>query len=158
MKAFKEVQKITQWWVWAILIGVAGIWVWGIIYQVVLGHHFGNKPLSNNGLLISAIIPFGMIGFFYLLKLKTEITSDGIDVKYFPMWSTHIKWDEIQNTEIIKYNFVGYGIRFSDDYGTVYNAKGDIGLLIQKKDGNKVLIGTQIPEQLATVLNVVYSK
>jgi hypothetical protein len=158
MTAFKEVQKITQWWVWAILIGVAGIWVWGIIYQIVLGHQFGNKPLSNNGLLISAIIPFGMIGFFYLLKLKTEITSDGIDVKYFPMWSTHIKWDEIQKAEIIKYGFVGYGIRFSDDYGTVYNAKGDIGLLLQKKDGKKVLIGTQIPEQLAIVLNTVYSK
>jgi hypothetical protein len=158
MTAFKEVQKITQWWIWAILIGVAGIWVWGIIYQIVLGHQFGNKPLSNNGLLISAIIPFGMIGFFYLLKLKTEITSDGIDVKYFPIWSTRIKWDEIQKAEIIKYGFVGYGIRFSDNYGTVYNAKGDIGLLLQKKDGRKVLIGTQIPEQLTIVLNTVYSK
>ncbi len=132
--------------------------MWGIIYQIVLGHQFGNKPLSNNGLLISAIIPFGMIGLFYLLKLKTEITSDGIDIKYFPMWSTYIKWDEVQKAEIIKYSFVGYGIRFSDEYGTVYNAKGNIGLLLQKKDGKKVLIGTQTPEQLAIVLNTLYSK
>jgi hypothetical protein len=156
MSVFKEVQKITQWWVWAILSAIAGIWGWGLIYQLVLGHHFGNKPLSNTGLLVSAIIPFGMIIFFCLLELKTEITPNGLDVTYFPLWHIHLKWEEIQRAEIINYAFVGYGIRFSTDYGTVYNAKGDIGLLLQKKDGKKILIGTQLPEQLASILTEVY--
>ena len=139
---------MTQWWIWVLLLGSAGIWVGGVIYQVGSGHPFGNKPLSNNLLLFSLLIPFGAIIFFHLLTLKTEVGPAGITIRYFPMWSTFVSWKDVQSSEIIKYNFVGYGIRFSNDYGTVYNAKGNRGLLLQKADGKKLLIGTQLPEQL----------
>ena len=50
--------------------------------------------------------------------LNSLIIQRNKSIKYFPMRSTHIKWDEIQKAEVIKYDFVGYGIRFSNDYGT----------------------------------------
>ena len=149
MVEFKESQKMTQWWLWALLLGVLGIWVWGITYQVILGHTFGNHPMSNRGLIISSLIPLSVIALFYLVVLKTEVSLNGIYVNYFPLSSTQIQWSEIQRAEIIKYGFVGYGIRFSAEYGTVYNAKGDLGLLLHKKDGSTLLIGTQLPDQLA---------
>ncbi len=140
---------MTQWWLWTLLLGVLGIWVWGIIYQVILGHTFGNNPMSNKGLMISSIIPLGIIAFFYSLTLTTEIGLNGIYVRYFPLSSTRIPWNEIQKAEIITYGFVGYGIRFFTRYGTVYNAKGNSGLLLHKKSGDKLLIGSQCPDQLA---------
>ena len=63
-----------------------------------------------------------MIGFFYVLQLQTRITSTGIEVRYFPLWSTRLTWEDIQQAQIIEYAFVGYGIRFSKEYGTVYNS------------------------------------
>jgi hypothetical protein len=152
MVEFKECQKMTQWWLWSLLLGVLGIWVWGIIYQVLLGHPFGNNPMSNKGLIISSLIPLSVIAFFYLLVLKTEVSPEGIYVSYFPLSSTRLPWDQIQKAEIIKYRFVGYGIRLFTSYGTVYNAKGDVGLLLHKKDGSKLLIGTQLSAQLASVI------
>lgn len=153
MNNFKEIQKITQWWIWALLLGVAGIWVWGIVQQVIMGHTFGNNPMSNTGLLISSIIPFGLLVLFYILTLKTEVNSAGISVKYFPFVNTHVSWNQIRKAEIITYSFVGYGIRFSSNYGTIYNAKGNKGLLLEKTDGDKILIGTQQPEQLSDVVS-----
>lgn len=153
MTEFKETQKITQWWVWALLFGIAGIWVWGFVYQVLLGHTFGNNPMSNTGLLVGAIFPFGLLIFFYALTLNTEVNAVGIRVKYFPLWSTDMRWEEIRKAEIIKYDFVGYGIRFSGKYGTVFNARGDKGLLLEKTSGEKILIGTQHPERLQTVVS-----
>lgn len=48
---------------------------------------------------------------------------------------------------------MGYGLRFSFKYGTVYNASGNKGLQIHSKFG-KFVVGTQKPEKL----NLIVSK
>lgn len=143
---------MTQWWLWLLLVGVAGIWVWGIIQQIIIGHPFGDKPVSNAGLVISSLIPFSLIVFLGLASLKTTVTSTKIAVRFTPFINVQIDRNDVLNAEIITYNFVGYGIRYSNQYGTVYNAKGNCGLLIYKKTGGKLLIGTQHPEELRQVI------
>jgi hypothetical protein len=133
MTEYHETQKLTQWWLWLILLGVASIWIYGIYQQLYLGEPFGNNPMTDTGLL-------------------TKVDAQGIHSRYFPLWSTLIPWDQIGHAEIIQYGFVGYGIRFSPTYGTVYNAMGHTGLQIIKTSGNKVLIGTQQPEALRAVI------
>lgn len=150
---YKEEQKMTQWWIWLILLCVAAIWVWAIIQQILLGQLFGERPINNLGLILTSFIPFGLIILFYILSLKTLITPQGIHMRYYPLWSTHIPWTHIQSAEIIRYGFVGYGIRFSAQYGTVYNARGNVGLLIIKRSGEKLLIGTQQPDELLAAVN-----
>ena len=59
---------------------------------------------------------------------------------------------DIEEAELIKYGFVGYGIRLSIKYGSVYNVKGDKGLRITLKNGKKYLIGTQTPDNLKGVV------
>ena len=49
---FKENQKFTQWWLWALLIGVVLIPIYGIYKQIIIGEQFGNNPLSNYGLIL----------------------------------------------------------------------------------------------------------
>jgi hypothetical protein len=145
---FREGQKMTQWWIWLILFCVAGIWIWAIIQQLLLGQLFGERPMNNMGLILTSFIPLGLIVLFYILSLKTRVSAQGIDVRYYPLWSTHIPWHQIQSAEIVRYPFVGYGIRYSSQYGTVYNARGQWGLLILKKNGEKLLVGTQKPDEL----------
>lgn len=148
MTEFKEVQKIRQWWIWLILLGVASIWVWGIYQQIILGKPFGSRPISDAGLLITTIIPISLIALFYTISLKTEVSTRGIKVQFYPLMSTFYSWDQIRSAEIITYKFVGYGIRYTVKYGNVYNAHGNVGLQVHKTHGENLLIGTQRPEEL----------
>ncbi len=153
MTEFKEVQKIRQWWIWLILFGVASIWVWGIVQQIILGKPLGTNPVSNAGLIVTSVIPIILIALFYTIALKTEVSSRGIKIQFYPLMSTFYSWDQIRDAEIITYRFVGYGIRYSSKYGAIYNAHGNVGLQVHKTYGENLLIGTQRPEELKAVVS-----
>lgn len=144
---------MTQWWLWAILLGTTGIVCWGIGAETISRQLSVAEFLSSPQLWTSALILILVLVFFYLLSLKTEVDPEKIHIHYFPMWRTHIRWDNVASAELIKYGFVGYGIRFSIRHGTVYNAKGNRGLQIVKKNGSKILIGTQRPEELKAAVD-----
>ncbi len=84
--------------------------------------------------------------------MTTVINADKIVIKHLYFVKKEWKWSDIQSAKIIKYGFVGYGIRLSLNHGTVYNIKGNKGMLIQLKNGKKRLIGTQKPEELSKVI------
>lgn len=146
---FKEEQKFTQWWLWLILIPVGILPIFGIYKQLILGDKFGDKPMSDLGLIILTIFIFSLIGLFFIMKLKTSIDKNGIQMSFFPFVRKKVNWNEIKNIEVINYGFVGgWGIRLWTKYGTVYNMKGNKGLAIELNNGKKFLIGTQKETEL----------
>lgn len=153
---FYEEQKFTQWWLWLILIGLALIPVYGIYKQVVQGEFFGDKPMSNNGLIIATIISIGLLLLFWFSKLKTRIDQKEIRIQFFPFANKVVEWKDVKSAEVIKYGFVGYGIRLFTKHGTVYNTKGNKGLALELKNGKKLLVGTQKMEELKEVVESVY--
>lgn len=140
---FKEVQKFTQWWLWLILIAVALIPVYGIYKQIFQGEAFGGKPISDSGLITATVVTFGILLLFGFFKLQTQIDQTYIQIKFFPFVTKKIAWSEVKSSQVVKYGFVGYGIRMFTEYGTVYNTKGNKGLAIELKNGKKLLVGTQ---------------
>ena len=153
MTEFKETQKMTQWWLWAILLGTMGVVLWRIIDDAVSRQLSFAEFLHSPGVWAPILLPIVILGFFYVASLKTDVDSTGIRIRYFPMWQTNIPWEQMESAEIMKYGFVGYGIRFSIRHGTVYNAKGNRGLQIVKKNGSKILIGTQRPEEFKAAVD-----
>jgi len=153
---FKEVQKITQWWLWLLLIVLALIPVYGIYRQIFQGEVFGDKPMSDSGLIVSAIIPFGILVLFWFSKLQTQININEIQIKFIPFITKKIEWKEVKSAQVISYGFVGYGIRLFTKYGTVYNTKGNKGLALELKNGKKLLLGTQKMEELTKVVQEIY--
>lgn len=140
---FKEEQKFTQWWLWLILIAVTVIPVYGIYNQIILGQVFGNKPMPDTVLIVSAIIPFGILVLFWLFRLKTEINSKEIRISFFPLTTRTVEWKDVKSAQVLDYGFVGgWGIRLFAKYGTVYNIKGNKGLALELKNGKKCLVGT----------------
>jgi hypothetical protein len=150
---FKEEQRFRQLWLWAIII-LASIIPWiGMIFQVILGHKFGNNP-GPDWLIILMWLVFG-IGlpiFFYSLKLITEVRKDGIYLRYFPF---HRKFKIYQYKEIESYmareykpirEYGGWGIRYVIG-GMAYNVYGNKGVQLILKSKKKVLVGTQKPEE-----------
>jgi hypothetical protein len=149
---FKEEQKFTQCWLWIILIGIGIVPIFGIYKQIILGEKFGDKPMSDFGLILFCLFTFSIIALFWFMRLKTEIDQDEIRINFYPFVKKQINWKEIKSAEIVNYGFVGYGIRFWTKYGTVYNTKGNKGLAIELLNGSKLLIGTQMENELYKVI------
>ncbi|MFB5946434.1 hypothetical protein [Albibacterium profundi] len=141
---FKEEQKFTQWWLWLILLPIGLLPTIGIYKQIILGEPFGDKPMPDIGLIIFTIFIFSLLGLFKVMKLKTNIDNDKIEMSFFPFVKKTTKWTDMKKAEVINYGFVGgWGIRLRTKYGTVYNIKGNKGLAIELLNGKKYLIGTQ---------------
>ncbi len=116
----------------------------GIYKQIIMGEPFGGNPMSNTGLVVFAVFIFSLVGLLILIKLKTTIDTNKIEMNFFPFVRRTIKWTEIKKAEVVNYGFVGgWGIRLWTQYGTVYNIKGNKGLAIELLNGKKYLIGTQ---------------
>lgn len=136
---FTEKQRFTQWWLWLIMILV-----------VAFAFYYEESTLER---VVALIIPL----FLFILNLETEISQEGISVRFFPF---HLKkkffaWDEIAKAEVREYSplleYGGWGIRRGRS-GRAYNVKGKMGLQLVLKNGKKVLIGTQKAEELKQIL------
>jgi len=154
---FKEQQKFTQWWLWLILIGIALIPVYGIYKQMFLGEVFGDKPMSDDGLIGFAILMFLFLLLFWVFKLTTEINSKEIRIQFFPLTNKLVEWKDVKSAQVLNYGFVGgWGIRLFTKYGTAYNTKGNKGLALELKNGKKLLVGTQKMEELSEIVENVF--
>ncbi|SDF10654.1 hypothetical protein [Cellulophaga baltica] len=151
---FYEEQKFTQWWLWLLLLLIIGY----LLFDLISFSYSSDEIFTvgtiifNTENLIPLILVCLVILLFLILKLKTTLSKDYIQVSFFPFFTKKWNWSEINTTEIVTYGFVGYGIRLSLKYGTVYNIKGNHGLAIHLKNGKKLMVGTQKPEELANVI------
>lgn len=154
---FQETQRFTQWWLWLLLLGInIPLWI-GIYQQLAQGVPYGDKPMSDIGLVILTLFLLSFLVFAYTSNLKTKITTNGIYFKLFPFHQKYrfYDWKEIQKAEVVKYSpigeYGGWGIRgFGNN--KAFNVKGNMGLRILFKDGTKRLIGTQKSKELEKVI------
>ena len=149
---FKEVQRFKQWWLWSLLVGITLIPLIGIYQQIIMGKPFGNKPMSDAGLIVFAFIMLLFLYWFYSLKLTTRIDEKGIYFYFFPLVKRSYAWNEVANAEVVRYGYVGWGIRFGSKYGTVYNTQGREGLAVELKNGKKFVIGSAKSKELQLVV------
>ncbi|AIZ42028.1 hypothetical protein [Cellulophaga baltica] len=151
---FYEEQKFTQWWLWLLLLLIIGY----LLFDLISFSYSSDEIFTvgtiifNTENLIPLILVCLVILLFLILKLKTTLSQDYIQISFFPFFTKKWNWSEINTTDIVTYGFVGYGIRLSLKYGTVYNIKGNHGLAIHLKNGKKLMVGTQKPEELANVI------
>ena len=150
---FKEVQKVTSPWMWALALFAPVLFTVILIYQLITGILVGNNPMSNTGL---AFVTLGFtvtaILFLTRIKLTTILDTDKISYGFnFPTADLNqIKIADIKECYLITYKFVGFGYHLSRKYGMVYNISGSTGIQIIKHSGEKVLIGTQKWDELKT--------
>ena len=153
---FKEVQKFNQWWIWTILISIGLLAIYGLYKQLIISENFGNKPLSDQGLLLFVLIILIVIVLFKFIRLITEIDQTEIRMRFFPFVKKTIQLNDIKTMQVVNYGFVGgWGIRLWTKYGTVYNIRGNKGLSIELNDGSKFIIGTQKPTQVKDTIKTL---
>jgi len=155
MNSFSESQKFRQWWLWAILIG-STVLSSSMVYIALL------KSGETNAVTVVPVVVAThllIMGLFLFVELRTTVDNRGVSFQFFPFhFKARIKtWEEIECAYVRKYSpigeFGGWGIRYTFGNGAAYNVAGSMGLQLVLKNGKKLLIGTQQPDELGEVLN-----
>lgn len=148
---FNEKQHFTQIWVWILLTGL-------LISSLFPLFRKPNPSIISILIYTSPMVVIMIL--FAVMYLQTSINSEGISIQFNPFHRKPkvFKWNEINSIELLKYSplfeYGGWGIRgIGDD--KAYNIKGNIGLKIRFKNGKKILIGTQKPEEINKLLNIL---
>lgn len=155
---FKETQRFRQWWLWLILVFVAADSIWVMVHEFT----------SNQGDVVDHIIvpfillllPAAVIFFILYIKLETEIKEDGIYVRLFPIHKRFrfFAWDGIVQAYVRTYKplseYGGWGLRGWGN-NRALNISGKEGLQLIMKDGRKLLIGTQKPQEISDALLLI---
>ncbi len=155
---FHEVQRFRQVWLWAFLTTILLLAIYAVILQLAWGKPFGNNPAPD--IILTAIVAiFGVAFpvFFYLMKLTTEVRSDGLYFRFFPLhrFFHRIPWEDIKEYEVRTYSalrdYGGWGIRYGRE-GKAYNVSGNAGVHLELHNGDMIMIGSQRPEELASAM------
>jgi len=160
MILFSEKQNFRKWWLWAVLLAVVCIFIYGIYKQLVLKQPFGDNPASDTVLLSSCLILLLVILLFLLAELETEINDTEVAYKFFPFVLRKVKvsWSNVEKAFIRKYSAVteygGWGYRIGlFGHGRALNISGDMGLQLILKSGKKLLIGTRRPDDVEKAIH-----
>ena len=147
------------WWVMLLVVGIAALMWWGFIHQILLGQPWGNKPAPDWMMwLFWLFFGIGFPLFFVSLKLVVTVQAEGIQIRYFPITSTLILYDNIEQVTAREYKpireFGGWGVRGipGKTRKIAYNISGKEGVEITLKDQRLVMIGSQKAQQLALAI------
>ncbi len=159
---FTERQKFKQWWLWVILLAVNGLFIFGIFKQVIDRQQFGDKPMSDIGLLLTAGLTILLTILFVNFRLDTQIKKEGIYIRFFPFHLSfrHYTWDKISKAFVRQYNpigeYGGWGLRVGlFGKGKAFNVSGNKGLQLEFSDNKRLLIGTNKPDELTETLKKI---
>lgn len=160
---FREVQRFTQRWLWVILIltilALVMTFSYGFIEQIVLGKPWGDRPMSDTALILVAsciiLLSGGMVYLFYTLRLITEVRTDGLYIRFYPIYSKNIPYNTIRYCETRTYQplaeYGGWGIKYGRS-GWAYNIIGNRGVQLVLDDGKRILIGSQQANELESAI------
>lgn len=155
---FREVQRFSQWWVWLIIAACALFQWWWFVEQIIFGRPFGDNPGPDwMAWLFTALFGIGLPWLFISAKLITEVRSDALYIQYFPfhLKPLRIGYDSIAGCAAGKYNpildYGGWGIKHGRG-GKVYNASGNMGVLLEFNDGTHLMVGSQHSVELAEAI------
>lgn len=145
----------------AFLVSVGPI-SFGTYEQLVLGKPWERRTMPDDVLigtfLLVLLIMVGLTILFSYMCLQVQVTNSGLTFRFPPfiLRERQILKADLERFELRKYRpifeYGGWGIRVRGQrrgrgkkFGIAYNVKGNIGLQLYLKNGDKVLIGTQNP-------------
>ena len=121
--------------------------------QLVWHRPWGTPPVSNGDLLFLSVLLVLVYVRLVTVRLVTDLRSTEIAVRLRGLWrKREIPLDRVRAAKVVEYDavrdFGGYGFR-SGRRGPAFIASGNRGVELELRDGRKILIGSQDPDELA---------
>lgn len=127
------------------------------------GEKYGIQEEDKIGLIVMAGVLFIwmilLTFLFYKIKLTTKINSDGIYVKYPPMFfkEKFISKEEVERFEVRTFKplseYGGHGVKKGKKSGKCYTISGKTGLQLYLTTKERILIGTKRHEAIKYAMN-----
>ena len=135
MSYFHEEQRFWAAWVWVILLTLD----LPIILVVALTQEWV--------LLFGAIVASSIAALFAVAKLVVDVDPAAITVSFHFLWPTRrIAIADVKRAFATTYNslleYGGFGVRWGPR-GWAFNTGGDEGVIVETKDGKRVMIGSR---------------
>ncbi|MBL7188928.1 MAG: hypothetical protein ISS70_21590 [Phycisphaerae bacterium] len=160
---FREEQKFAAWLRWLVYLSMG---LAACISIFALRNEFaGRSPPGTQEILLAIVggiaVPIVVAALFFLLKLETEVRSDGLYVRFVPF---HIHFKRFVPDDLSEYyarqykpvrEYGGWGIRCSFRNGKAYNTSGDRGVQLVFRSGKRLLIGSQKAEELEQAIRSI---
>jgi hypothetical protein len=128
-----------------------------LVWQVILGHPWGTKPLSNAGVIGWTVFLWLVYLRLVTVRLVTHVGPSELSVAMRGLWrERHIPLNEIKSAKVVVYDaardYGGYGIRTARR-GKAYIAGSNRGVRLELVKGGAVLIGSARSEELLAAIN-----
>ncbi len=154
--AFREVQRFPLRRIAVALASPPCFMLGLLIWQVALGHTWGKHPMSNGDVIGWTIFLWLIYLRLITVRLVTEVREGELVVAMRALWRLRrVPLNGIRSVETITHDIVrdygGYGIR-STRAGKAYVATGSRGVRLTLASGEKLVVGSQRPDELAAAL------
>jgi len=154
---FREVQQNNQWWLWAVVLIPCAVVAYGAVLQLVFGKPWGDRPMSDAGLSLLVVFLCAVIVWLYKVRLVTEVRAEGVSTQFEWLWRPRlVPLATIHSYQVITYrpiaDYGGWGLRYGFKGGMAYTSSGTRGVQLEFDDGERLLIGSQRPEELARAI------
>jgi len=160
MHVFEEKQWFNQWWLLPIYLVLIIPTLWGCYKWFLLKENWGNVgPKDWEGIIAILIISPLILTILLLFRLHTIIDKRGVSYRFYPIHKNQkaIIWTDIEKCIVKKYNplkeYGGWGYKWGWKGAKAITVKGNFGVYIVLKNGKKLLIGTQRPEEAQQIIN-----
>jgi len=126
------------------------------IWQVGLGHRWGNESMSNGSVIGWSIFLWIVYLRLITVKLVTELRPGELRVRMRGLWRSYrIPLSGMKSAAAVTFDarrdWGGYGIR-STSRGTAYLAGGAQGVELEMANGGVVVIGSRRSDELARAI------
>jgi hypothetical protein len=161
---FREVQRFTQPWLWA-LVAITAVFAWFAFFYELFDSLSGSGRDGEIWLiaLVWVLVGLGVPALVILCKLVVEVRRDGLYYRYHPFHRTTHRFsrEEIKTCAARTYRpiveYGGWGMRgaWKKGGGRAYNVYGNRGLQLELVDGKRVLFGSQRADELAAAVEKI---
>ena len=152
VKEFNEIQKFNSPLIWAIMFIAA---LGGIVALSLPAQQNEELTIIPELFIVSALMIVILMFVYGYLKTTINDSEIKIEMRILFRFGRIIRWEEIESVKVEKYRpileFGGWGYRIGWK-GVAYNCRGNNGLIIRLKNGRKIVIGTQKPDELKKFL------
>jgi hypothetical protein len=121
--------------------------------QIIWHHPWGNPPITDGNLLFLTILSLAIYIRLITVRLVTELRPEHLSVAMKGFWrKTRVAIADIRSVAAVEYDpgteYRGYGVR-PGPRGQAYIASGNKAVQLELRDGRKLLVGSQRPQELA---------
>jgi hypothetical protein len=140
---FHEEQRFRESWLWALI----AIPIVAVVIAIAAA-----PRMDTSAILLAAGVCVLVAVLFFVARLETTVTGDGVVVTFHGLWPTRrILLDDIAEYAPMHYTMWdsgGWGVHLGFA-GFTYNVSGNEGVHFTLKRGAQVLVGTQHPAEFA---------